>query len=254
AQAGVDAHFVGVVGDDAFGHAEVDRLRRQGVTPHVRIDQDASTGVIVVLVGPDGDRTMLPDRGANGLLRAADVPAGLLYAADVLHVSGYTFLDAASRPAARHALDAATVRGVPVSVDPSSWRPLADAGADAFLAWTAGSWLCLPNAEEARVLTGRSEPDAAARRLGATYGETVVTLGSGGALWSDGDAVVRAPAPAASSPLDTTGAGDALAAGFLAARLAGRQPEDALHAALALAAVAVRGRGARPQQGGHPYA
>jgi sugar/nucleoside kinase (ribokinase family) len=72
-----------------------------------------------------------------------------------------------------------------------------------------------------------------------------VTLGADGALWTDGAEVVRAPATPA-EVVDTTGAGDAFAAGLLAARLGGAEPAEALAAGCALAARAVATRGARP--------
>ena len=133
---------------------------------------------------------------------------------------------------------------MPVSVDPSSAAPLARE--PAFLEWVAGAALLLPNADEARVLTGEADPERAARALaGRAAREVVVTLGAGGALWSGGERVLRAPAAAAEA-VDTTGAGDAFAAGLLAARADGAEPPEQLAAGCALAARAVALRGARP--------
>lgn len=73
----------------------------------------------------------------------------------------------------------------------------------------------------------------------------VVTLGAAGALWSDGEHVLRVPAAAAEC-VDTTGAGDAFAAGLLAARAGGAEPREQLVAGCALAARAVGVSGARP--------
>ena len=73
------------------------------------------------------------------------------------------------------------------------------------------------------MLAGTGDPEAAARALTAHAREVVVTLGAEGALWTDGDAVVRAPARRGRRAVDTTGAGDAFAAGLLAARLARRR-------------------------------
>jgi len=74
----------------------------------------------------------------------------------------------------------------------------------------------------------------------------VVTLGAHGALWSDGERVLRGPAAPADA-VDTTGAGDAFAAGLLAARAGGAAPAEQLAAGCALAARAVGVRGARPR-------
>jgi sugar/nucleoside kinase (ribokinase family) len=193
-----------------------------------------------VLVEPGGERSMLPDRGANAALAPPALPPG----AGHLHVAGYALLDPGARPAALAAIAAARAAGYPISVDPASAAPLAAAGPAAFLGWVAGVDLLLPNRDEASALTGLTEPAAAARALAAHVREVVVTLGADGALWTDGRRLVRAPAAPAAA-VDTTGAGDAFAAGLLAARVAGAAPEAALAAGARLAAEAVARPGAR---------
>ena len=97
----------------------------------------------------------------------------------------------------------------------------------------------MPNRDEALTLAGSSDPRAAARALCAHAREVVVTLGAEGAVWTDGSATVAAPAAPAGPVADTTGAGDAFTAGFLAAWLRGAPPHEALGAANALAARAI---------------
>ena len=178
------------------------------------------TGTVVVIVEPTGERTMLPDRGANAALAPADLPVDELRAATHLHLSGYTLLDPGSRAAGLVALEHAREAGVSVSVDPASAAPIEAAGARAFLDWVANADMLLPNLEEAMALTGAREPEAAAWALARGGRDVVITLGAGGALWSDGEQVVRAAAADAPAPVDSTGAGDAFTAGWLAARLA----------------------------------
>jgi sugar/nucleoside kinase (ribokinase family) len=162
-----------------------------------------------------------------------------------------------SRGAGLAALARARAAGMSVSVDPSSAAPLRDAGADRFLSWTAGADLCLANRAEASVLAGAAEPGPAAAALAAAYAEVVVKLGADGALWhaarEEGErdherkraATVEVDARQVVA-IDTTGAGDAFAAGFLGAWLAGAAPAAALHAGCGLAAGAVTRVGARP--------
>jgi sugar/nucleoside kinase (ribokinase family) len=128
-----------------------------------------------------------------------------------------------------------------VSVDPSSAALLSPA----FIDELDGVGLLLPNAEEAAVLSGEEDPKRAARLLAARIPEVVVTLGAAGALWVSRERVCVADGEGA-TPVDTTGAGDAFAAGFLIARLSGAGPEEALRQGCRLAAVAVRTPGARP--------
>jgi len=131
------------------------------------------------------------------------------------------------------------------SVDPASSAPLRAVGAEAFLAWIGGADVLLPNADEARVLTGEADPERAARSLACTSGaEVVVTLGAAGALWSDGAETKRETGEAVRG--DSTGAGDAFTAGWLGARLAGASVAEALRAANALGTRAVAEPGARP--------
>jgi ribokinase len=240
ARAGAAVTLLGRVGDDAPGRDVTEGLRAEGVDARLAIDPARSTGTCVVLVEPGGERSMLPDAGANAGLEAVPLPDDAAH----LHVAGYALLHPGSRAAARAMLAEARARGLTVSVDPSSAAPLARAGAGAFLEWIEGVQLLLPNRDEAATLTGLPDPEAAARALSAHAHEVVVKLGAQGALWTDGDAQLRVPAVDV-QVADTTGAGDAFAAGLLAARLAGAAPADALGAGCALAAEAVARAGGR---------
>lgn len=263
ARAGMPVTLVARVGDDPFGRDQRAQLRAAGVNCRLAVDAALPTGVIVVILTPDGERTMYPDRGANLALTAADVDAAPFDTAAHLHVAGYALLADGSRPAALHAIRRAEEQGLTVSVDPSSVQPLCAAGAETFLEWTRGIATCLPNLKEARILSDCDEAEDAARCLADAYPEIVVTLGADGALWSDGTEVIHRAAATVSSDapgvdstgnaegtaatsLDSTGAGDAFTAGWLGARLAGTGVKDALAAATALAAVAVATEGARP--------
>jgi sugar/nucleoside kinase (ribokinase family) len=131
-------------------------------------------------------------------------------------------------------------------VDPASTGPLAAYGVDRWLADTAGATLLLPNADEARLLTGCADVADAARLLAERHPLVAVSLGAEGALWASGEVLVHRPARPA-DVVDTTGAGDAFAAGLLAAWLAdpSGDPRLALDAGLARAAQVVARLGAR---------
>jgi ribokinase len=202
------------VGDDERGRAAVEELRRGGVRVLAEVDRERPTGTCVVLVEPGGERTMLPDPGAN------DAPLPAILRGAHLHVTGYSLLRDGPRESALAAIAAAHAAGMSVSVDPSSWaliRPGAIPEVD----------LLLPNEREAEVLGERDG--------------MVVKLGPRGARWGDVE-VAAVPVDV----VDTTGAGDAFAAGLLSARLAGAGRRSALQAGCAAAARAVAQVGARP--------
>jgi ribokinase len=207
ARLGTPVALVCRVGADDRGLAGLD-----GVDVHAAVDDEKPTGTCVVLVEPGGERTMLPDPGAN------DGPLPEIPLGDHLHVAGYALLRDGPRASALAAIDRARAAGMTVSVDPSSWallRPGAIPPVD----------LLLANEEEARHLTG----------------EMVVKLGAAGARWGD----IHVPAEPV-DVVDTTGAGDAFAAGFLTARLNGADARGALEAGCRVAALAVAQVGGRP--------
>ena len=243
---GVPTSYVGRVGDDALGRESVAGLTDRGVTAWVSIDPELTTGTCIVLVEPGGERSMLPDAGANATLSPDHVPQRPFRPGGHLHLSGYTLLNPGSRDAGLAALSLAAAADMTVSLDPSSGALLEQVGAARFLEMTRGVDLLLANRDEAAVLAGTDDPHQAAEQLGDTYREVVVKVGANGALWQQGFITASAPAERNIEVVDTTGAGDAFAAGFLASWLLHPEPETALAAGNRLAAKAVGRVGARP--------
>lgn len=246
AHQGAPTAYVGRVGDDALGRESVTALTDAGVHAWVSVDATSRTGTCVILVEPGGERSMLPDTGANATLLPADLPPTAFRPGGHLHLSGYTLLSTGSREAGLTALSLAAAAGMTTSVDPSSAALLEAVGAARFLEWTRRVDVLLANTDEARVLTGTASPYEAAGALGENYREVVVKLGPDGALWQQGFITASAPAERGVEVVDTTGAGDAFAAGFLVAWLMHPEPETALAAGNRLAARVVTQVGARP--------
>jgi sugar/nucleoside kinase (ribokinase family) len=250
---GIDVAFAGRAGaaDAAFHRRE---LARFGVEPHVAADDSTPTGSIVVLTGPDGERTMITSRGANLNLSRADVPAALLDGADLLHLTGYTLFEPGTREVARGLIAEAGRRGIPFTVDPGSAAFLATLRPGVFLGWTERAAVCFPNHDEALVLAGgpdTSQPeDQLAVDLARHYGIVALKLGPDGAVI----AAAREPELIRIKAVpvqvrDTTGAGDAFCAGFLAAWLTGAGLKAAAAAGASTASKAVAVLGGRPSGG-----
>lgn len=243
---GAEVHLVGRVGADLLGGVLREKLERVGVVAHLGVDPERTTGVIVVLVHPSGERDMLTDRGANLALDRSDVPWWLWQSPGHLHLSGYVLFDERTRAVALEAMARARRARITVSVDPSSEAFLRTEDREDFLEWTQDADLCFPNLDEGRVLTGLKQPAAVARSLCAHYRAVALKLGAKGAvLATRAGELVRAPASPA-RVVDTTGAGDAFCAGFLAAWRDGAPSNDCLARALAASAVAVTKAGAPP--------
>jgi sugar/nucleoside kinase (ribokinase family) len=224
---GAPVRFVGRVGlADLRRHATA--LQRCAVDARLVGDPQTSTGRIVVIAH---DRSMFTNRGANLALGPADLGDELLDGVTLIHVSGYALFSEGPRAAV---LDFVARAGLPWSVDPAS---AAFVQSTPFLQWTRGATMCFPNEDEADVL-GPALEDA--------YEVVVLKCGRRGAR------VLRrgaAPVEVAAVPaevVDPTGAGDAFAAGFLAAQLRGEDDAGCALAGAEAAAVALGRPGARP--------
>ncbi|WP_097869358.1 carbohydrate kinase family protein [Streptomyces sp. rh34] len=206
--------------ESADWHRE--ELERAGVRAFLAVDDAFPTATVIALVDAAAERTFLTDGGAVLRLAVEDFAPTMLDGTGRLHLSGYLLFAATSRAAALLALRTAVERGVPVSVDPASAGFLGELGPQRFLEFAEGAELLLPNADEARLLTGLPAPESAAAELSRWFPRVVVTLGARGAVLAAGGEVVgRVPAPPVREPVDSTGAGDAFTGGFLAALLAG---------------------------------
>lgn len=242
---GVPARMIGRVG--AADHAALcAEFRAAGVDPALAADAQAPTGMLVALIDPDGQRSFYTSRGANDRLCPDDLPLDLIRGAALLHVSGYAMVAEGPRGAVAAAMRDAAAMGVPVSVDPGSASFLREIGPDRFAALTAPASFCFPNRDEAAVLAASDDPAIQAARLGARYQVLAIKDGAGPAQIFEGGVLVAQGAPAPIRAIDTTGAGDAFFAGFIAARLGGAAPPDCLAAAHAAGALAVMRLGARP--------
>jgi len=243
ARLGAVSALIAKVGDDVLGRALLEDLRREGVLSAVAVGRE-TTGFMLAIANPDGQRTMLAARGANATLSVADVDWTWLDRADWLHVTAYAFLEDAPRAAAQVAIQYAKKRGLPVSLDPASASYLQDSGPEAFFALAEGVDVLFPNWDEGRALTGEEDAECIARRLLEHFPLVVLKLGAAGAIAATKGQPIHEPG-LVQRAVDTTGAGDAFAAAFVVNWMANHDLAAALHEGNRLAASVVQAAGAR---------
>lgn len=213
------ARFLGQVGDDRTGDGLLSELETAGVEAPVR--RRGRTGTIVVLVDERGERTMLSDRGASTEL--AEVDPVWLDGLHTLHVPVYSLVVEPLASAAMSLVAQAHRQEIRISIDASSVGVIEAFGVDALVGRLAAlrPHVLLANEDEAACLGA-----AGLARVGAEV--TVVKRGAAPAsVQRAGAAPVDVPGHHLGQVRDTTGAGDAFAAGFLVGLAAGADPVEA---------------------------
>jgi sugar/nucleoside kinase (ribokinase family) len=241
---GAEVDFIGSVGSaDAEEHEQI--FREYGVEPHLQFGAGLPTGTIVILV--DGERrTMLTERGANAALESGQVTDQLLASAGLLHISGYSILDGFGVAGARDLITRATAAGVPVSITPGSAGYLGDFGVRPFLDAIEGATIVFPNLAEGRLMSGETDPQKIGAVLRKRFEVVVLTMGAEGLIVFEGSTSTTVPAPTVTHVVDPTGAGDAMAAGFLEHWVRSKDAVSAARAGAFVAARAIMLVGGRP--------
>jgi sugar/nucleoside kinase (ribokinase family) len=248
AHLGADVRLLARLGYDS-SEWHTTELVKTGVRPHITVDPDHPTAVVIAMVDKSGERSMLTNRGAGGLISDADWDPSLLDGVGRLHLSGYILFAEPGLRLAKLAMAEAAAAGVAVSIDPASTGPLRDFGIERFIRESAAAGLIIPNLDEALLLSGATNAERAAVLLSEMYGTAIVKLGSQGALAAVGGQVVAVAPGVSAEVVDSTGAGDAFAAGFLTATLHGVSEEAALQAGCRAGAACVAQVGGRPRYG-----
>lgn len=217
---GIDVGLIGRLGADPWGERALTCLREAGVDLRgVQRDPTELTGMMYIVVTPDGERTMLGHRGANARTDPREVDAEYLQTARWFHLSGYALLQEPQRSAALVAVEWALQHGLQISLDPGvavSHRAVEEMRA----LLPAVAWV-LPNLAEAQALTEETAPRAcAARLLELGAGAVALKLGAEGCLVTADEAWFRLPGFGVPAR-DSTGAGDAFAAGLIGGLVGG---------------------------------
>lgn len=244
ARLGLPVGVIGKVGIDPLGDFVINTMQERGInTQGVKRDQGAGTSSTMVMVEPDGERRFVHYIGANACLTIDDVDMGLVSEASILHVGGSLVMPGIDGQPTADLLQQARAAGVTTFLD-TVWDD-------------TGRWMeilepCLPHIDyfipslsEAQALVGLSEPSEVAQAL-IDHGCGIVALkmGEEGCLVMNGDGdTIRLPAFDV-DVVDSTGAGDAFAAGFIAGVWQDWALDETASFASAVGALCVTGSGA----------
>jgi sugar/nucleoside kinase (ribokinase family) len=245
ASLGTSCRFVGKVASDTLGEVFAHDLRAAGVRFDGPPAERGSTGRSLVLVTPDGERTMCTDLGVGAALSPADVPADAVRSARALYVEGYLYGKQPTGAAVDEAVSVARRAGTLVAFSASDpgWAAVV---LDDMRSLLDRVDLLFANEAEALLLSGSPDVDSALAVLRSRCPSVVVTRGAGGCVVATGGEVLDVPAAPVGSVVDTTGAGDSFAAGYLHGLVSGLGPRDSARVGALVAAEVVGHLGARP--------
>lgn len=246
---GAECAFIGQVADDQFGKVFAHDIRAGGIafdTP-ARAESEPPTAQCLIFVTPDAQRTMNTFLGASQFLPAAALDETAIKAAKVLYLEGYLWDPEEPRAAMRRAIEAARSAGREVAFTLSEVFVIDRHGED-FRALIAEGLIdvLFANHTELAALTGEDELDAGIASLSGKVPTLVVTCGKDGATAVKGGERATVPS-VATTVIDTTGAGDLFAAGFLYGHVKGEPLETCLKRGSICAAEIISHYGARPE-------
>ncbi len=247
---GNEVTMVGRIGDDAAGSAITAEFDSLGISYGQIVKEGLHTGVVICLVDPSGERTMLADNGANAGLSIDDLPP--LDGVDAVYLTGYAPLAPASRAGVLEMVQAINARKIPITFDPATVGGMKDVPVDEILSWCAQMDTLIMNEEEAIHLSGSSDIESALDFFLEIAPRAIIKRGSQGSIGRQRGGEMVTVASNATKVVDTTGAGDSFAAGFIDAFLSGTSGsnfEEAITRATAVAAHCVAIVGARGRVG-----
>lgn len=212
ARLGTEVGYIGKVGKDSTGHFYEQALDNLGITPYVAHGVNRS-GRCVSLISPDGERTMVTYLGAALELCEADITAQMFEGYDCLYIEGFMVQ---SHSVIRHAIKLAKQCGLKVAIDLASYNVVLENRA--FLLDIVDKYvdIIFANEQEAAAFSGEQEAEKALEFIAARCELAIVKVGTRGALIKQaGQEAMHVGIMAAAKRVDTTGAGDFYAAGFM---------------------------------------
>lgn len=239
---GIETTFIGKIGNDELGRFFKKDMKVNGINP-ILFNSITETGRVVAMVSQDSERTMATFLGASIELDAQDLTSDIFKGHDFFYIEGYLVQN---KELIEKALRLAKHNGLKTCIDLASYNVVQDN--IEFLTRIINEYvdIVFANEEEARALTGKS-PVEAIDEISDLCEIAIVKIGSGGSLIKFGPELIKVPACKANS-IDTTGAGDLFAAGFLYGISKGHSLRKAGEIGSIVAARVIEGIGAKMEE------
>ncbi len=243
--------FLGRVADDELGRAFTHDIRSIGVafdpTPTPAVPGSAVTGHCLVLVTDDAERTMATHLGVASDFATSDLHDGHLSSVQVVYLEGYLWEAPAAKSAMREAIEVAHLNNAAVALSVSDPFCVEHHRREFLELLNGDLELLFANEDEITMLFGVTDFDAAVEAVVETGVLAVLTRGAAGSVVVTASGPVEVPAAPVDRVVDTTGAGDLYAAGFLYGITNGLSPEESARLGGVCAAEVISHVGARPQ-------
>ena len=244
ANLGHTVYFSCRLGDDAAGRAIAAEFDQWSIEYHKEFLANEKTGVVVVLVNNAGERTMFPDSGANSGIDEKNLPP--LVGFDAAFLSGYSLFNPLSTSGVLRMISMIKAANIPLIFDPASVGTMTSFGRERVLEMLSVMDIAIMNDDEARFITGKNELNDALESLTSLVPLVVIKTGSSGAIAQlRGDTLLESKTESIAA-IDTTGAGDAFAAGFIPRWLESHDLLESMKAGNEVARRCVAIIGARP--------
>ena len=224
AKLGEKSKFVGKVGDDVFGEHFRQKLRINGVEDLIFVDDKNPTGLCVSMCYENGERMMVANREANDYLKKEEVKSCIDEITDskIVYFSGYSLLSRKNSESVLYAIEECYKQNCEIYFNPGAPNLIKEDFK--YIIFNFIDVLIL-NIEEAKNMTKKGKIEDILKSLNNMTDTAVITMGEDGCVISEGDSYMQVKTEKLGA-LDTTGAGDAFAAGFTVGKLKGKSIVD----------------------------
>lgn len=217
ANMGVPTSYIGMVGNDELGGFYEQDMQDNNISTHIFRNDEIATGLALALVSPDGERTFATHLGAAVTLSAENITSDLFSDFDYLHIEGYLI---SNNDLFNKILKCGKQANCKISIDLASYN-VVEENLEYLRTVCKGVHIIFANEDEARAFSGKKDPEEALEFISQYSDIAVVKIGAKGSLISHEGTVYRI-SETQRNKIDTTGAGDLYAGGFLAALCGGK--------------------------------